>query len=327
MTNTALCVQTHSPSPPPARAPRVLGLDVGKFTVALYDPATRRRHQFANTPEALLEGLHPFAARDLLVLEATGGYERTALEACRALGLPAHRADAARVKAFIKSHGGHAKTDAIDAAWLARYGQERFAHLAPSTPADPHREAYAALVRLRQDVIAQRTQTKNRRSAPTCSVQARFLDAQIAFLDTQIGEIDRAIADAARASAELARAQTRLRQIQGIGPVAAQTLLALPPELGRLSVKQAASLAGLAPHPRDSGERAGRRHTGGGREGLRPVLFMAALSAARRHPRLKLFYDRLIEAGKPKRLALAAVARKLVVIANAVLKEDAVALT
>lgn len=317
MTKPALCVE-----------PRVLGLDVGKSTLVLFDRTGRRAWRFANTPEAITAALAPLAAdRDLLVLEATGGYERTALDVCRVLGLKAHRADAARVKAFIKSHGGHAKTDAIDAEWLARYGVERFAKLAPCPPPDPQREAFAGLVRLRQDVIVQRTQAKNRRAAPTCAVEARFLDAQIAFWDAQIAELDAAIGAQTKAVAELAAAEAKLRAIDGIGPVAARTLLALLPELGTLSVKQAAALAGLAPYANDSGERAGRRKIRGGRDGLKPVLFMAALTAARRHPRLAEFYARLVNAGKPKRLALAAVARKLVVFANAALKDLRPALT
>lgn len=301
---------------------RVLGLDVGKAQVALHDPVSGRTQLIANTFKALREALAAFADYDLAVCETTGGYERAALDACLAAGVPAHRADAARVKAFIASHGGRAKTDPIDAAWLARYGAERGACLRRWTPPDPARAAFAALVRLRQDTLVQRTQTKNRRAAPSCGPEAPFLDAQIVFFETQIAALDAAIDTALRQTDDLAEAETKLRAIPGIGPVAARTLLALLPELGALSVKQAASLAGLAPHPRDSGQTNKRRRMTGGRQGLKPTLFMAALSAARTHPRLKLFYNRLIEAGKPKRLALAAVARKLVVFANALLKAN-----
>jgi transposase len=307
---------------------RVLGLDVAKSTVVLFDPVSGRTFTFANAPEALLEALKPFADHELMVCEATGGHERAALEAAAALGLAAHRADAAKVKSFIRSHGGTAKTDAIDARWLSRYGQERGPALALWTSQDPDREAFASLVRHRQDLIAERTQTKNRLGAPGPERLKPFLKAQLAFLEGQIAEIDRTVQALAASSHALASAQARLRQIPGIGPVSACTLLALLPELGSINRRQVASLAGLAPHPRDSGQTFARRRTGrSGRNGLRPILFMAALSAARAHPDLKAFAERLIKAGKPKRLVFTAVARKLLVIANSVCKAPSPRLT
>jgi len=225
------------------------------------------------------------------------------------------------VKAFIASHGGRAKTDRIDAAWLTRYGLERADALTPWRPAEPQREAFAQLLRHRQDLLVQRTQAKNRRSAPAAERLHNLLDRQIGFLTGQIAEVDAEMTGLLQADPSLARDEQTLRAIPGIGPVAARTLIALLPELGHLGPKQAASLAGLAPHPRDSGASQRRRTMTGGRTGLRPVLFMAALSAARAHPHLSVFYERLVKAGKPKRLAIAAVARKLVVIANAILRD------
>lgn len=307
---------------------RVLGLDVAKATVVLFDPVSGSTLTIANQPAALQGALKPFADYELLVCEATGGHERVALEAARALGLPAHRADAAKVKSYIRSHGGAAKTDAIDARWLSRYGQERAAGLPLWASQDPDREAFASLVRHRQDLVADRTATKNRLSAPGPEPLKTFLQAQLAFIEGQIAELDRTLKALLKASPNLGSAETRLRAIPGIGPVSARTLLALLPELGRLNRRQVASLAGLAPHPRDSGQSFGRRRTGrSGRGGLRPILFMAALSAARAHPQLKAFAERLIEAGKPKRLVFTAVARKLLVIANAVCKAPALQLT
>ena len=307
---------------------RVLGLDVAKATVVLFDPVSGRTFTIANEPDALLEALKPFADYELLVCEATGGHERAALDAAATLGLAAHRADAAKVKNYIRSHGGAAKSDPIDARWLSRYGQERGPGLARWTPPDPDREAFASLVRHRQDLVAQRTQTKNRLAAPGPEPLRRLLKTQLAFLDSQLAEIDQTLKALVKANRSLAAAEARLRAIPGIGPVCAGALLALMPELGSLNRKQAASLAGLAPHPNESGQTFGRRRMGrSGRAGLRPVLFMAALSAARAHPDLKAFAERLIQAGKPKRLVFAAVARKLLVIANAVCKAPATQLT
>lgn len=301
---------------------RVLGLDVGKNCVVLFDPVSGRTWTVANQPAALLQALAPFADYELMVCEATGGYERAVLDAALAVGLPAHRADAARVKSYIRSLGGAAKTDAIDARWLTRYGQERGASMSLWRPRNADRDALASLVRHRQDLVAARTEAKNRRGAPGSDILAPFLDAQIAFLQGQIAELDRAAAALLTAMPDLAAAETKLRAIVGVGPVVALTLLALLPEIGALNRRQAASLAGLAPHPKDSGINTGRRRTGGGRDGLRPLLFMAALSAARADPALKLFAERLIQAGKPKRLVLTAVARKLVVLANALLRQQ-----
>jgi len=299
---------------------RVLGLDVAKANVVLFDPVSGRTWTVVNTPDALFRALKPFADYDLMVCEVTGGYERAALDAALILGLPAYRADALRVKRYIASLGGSAKTDPIDARWLARYGQERGEALGRWQPRDLDRDALASLVRHRQDLVAARTEAKNRRSAPGSEAISAFLDAQIAFLKDQIAKLDQAIADLLAKTGNLADKEARLRQIKGVGPVVARSLLALLPELGRLNRRQAASLAGLAPHPNDSGQRCGYRRVRGGRPSLRSILFMAALAAMRANPQMKHFADRLICAGKPKRLVLIAVARKIVVLANALLR-------
>jgi len=303
------------------RPAAVLGLDIAKDNVVLHDAATNSTRTIANTSTALKQALAPYADYQLMVCEATGGYERAALEAARSVGLPAHKADAARVKAFIAAMGGAAKTDAIDARWLARYGIARGGSLPRWTPPSPEREQLAMLVRHRQDLLQSRTRAKNRKAAPNALPLTAFLDAEIAFLSDQVATIDKAIAALIESNQALQQAERTLRRIAGIGPIAARTLLALLPELGTLSRRQIAALAGLAPHPRHSGTVKRHRRMVGGRNGLKPVLFMAALGAARRHPTLAVFYQRLVAAGKAKRLVLAAIARKLVTIANAVLKQ------
>lgn len=178
----------------------------------------------------------------------------------------------------------------------------------------------ASLVRHRGDLAQARAEAKNRRSAPGCRPVAGFLDQQIDFLTRQIKAVEAAIAKLIAASADLASRERRLRDIPGVGPVVAQTLLALLPELGQLNRRQAASLAGLAPHPDKSGRRDGRRRTGHGRDRLKPILFLAALSAIRSNSPFQSFAHRLAGNGKSKRLILTAAARKIVVIANAKLK-------
>lgn len=298
----------------------VLGLDVAKHTVALFDGLTGESRILPNTPDALRAALEPLAGRALAVCEATGGYERMLLETAHALGLPIHRADPAKAKAFIVSHGGHAKTDKSDARWLARFGRERGAALARWTPPDADRETLAQQVRCRQHRLKQRTAAKNRLAAPHGASTADLVRDEIAFYDEQIAELDRRIA-ALQDTPALKPVGAVLTGIAGIGPVAASTLIALMPELGSLSRRQVASLAGLAPHPNDTGQFSGRRSTRGGRSELKPALFMAALSAAQHHPVLKHHYQRLVKAGKAKRVVLTAIARRLVVIANAKIRD------
>lgn len=298
----------------------VLGADVAKASVVLFDSRTGRSWSAPNDPEALRQALGAFAEAQLLVCEATGGYEAHLLDAAIGLGLPAHRADPLKVKRYIASHGGAAKTDEIDAGWLARYGQERGTTLALWRKPDDGRIQLASLVRHRADLVAWRAEAKNRRSSPGCRTVASFLERQIAFLRDQIKAVDHAIAELIAASKHLASRERRLRDIPGVGPVVAQTLIALLPELGQLNRRQAASLAGLAPHPDKSGKRDGRRTTRYGRDRLKPILFMAALSAVRSSDRFKTFAASLASNGKSKRLILTAAARKIIVIANAKLK-------
>lgn len=308
--------------PPPAKTgPAVIGLDVAKATVTLYDTLSGQTITAPNTPAGLRRLIARFAGHDLAVCEATGGYERGVLAAALRVGLVIHRADGARIKAFIASHGERAKTDPRDAYWIARYGVERHTDLKPWEAPDETSETFTALVRHRQTLVAERASVKNRLSAPGSDCLKAFLTQQAAFLNRQIARIQDTLESLLKQSPTLAVRTRTLQAIPGIGTVAAGCLIALLPELGTLSRKQAASLAGLAPHPNQSGNWRGRGRMGGGRAGLRPVLFMAALTAARYHPHLKDFYSRLLNAGKPKRLALAAVARKLVTIANAQLRE------
>ncbi len=299
---------------------RVLGVDVAKASVVICDSQTHRTWTVTNEPAALSSALAPFADYDLLVCEVTGGYERALLEAAHGLALPAHRADPLRVKRYIASLGGAAKTDGIDAAWLGRYGQERGEGLSRWRPADAESDALAVLVRHRQHLVGARTEAKNRRAAPGCQPIAALLDEEIAFLAKQIKRIDQAIGELMAQKPALARSEQRLRDITGFGPVVARTLLAFMPELGQLNRRQAACLAGLAPHPRDSGKLRGRRRTNHGRDGIKPMLFLAAMAAERVDPKWKDFSQRLAKDGKPKRLILTAIARKLIVIANAELR-------
>jgi transposase len=304
----------------------VLGVDVGKASVAfnLQTSGAPRRpgssYHVANTAEALRQAIADLQASgtiiDLIVCETTGGYERVLLGVALDLGVPAHRAHASMVKAYIASHARRAKTDAIDASWLADYGLDRFKTLQLWSRPDEKREELQSLVLYRQTLLDERTATSNRRKAPGSKAIAGWLTRQIDQLDTLIKEVEAGI-EALSKQPAVATLFCALRAIPGIGPVAASAMVALLPELGTAGRRQIASLAGLAPHPRDSGTTNQRRTMTGGRSIVRKILYMAALSAARHHTDLKAFYDRLTDNHKPKKLALAAVARKLLTIANA----------
>lgn len=298
-----------------------IGIDVAKDTVTIASTRDRRTFTRANTVPDIEACLRKLGHHDLAVLEPTGGYERAARTALLSVGQPAHRADTLKVKAFIHSYGIHGKTDAIDARALALYGLERGDKLDRLKAVDRDRQALATLVAYRRDLVARKVAEKNRLSAPTAVDLADIITTGLVTLEQQIVDVDRRISDLVANCETLKQADRALSAVPGFGPVTTTTLIASMPELGTLTRRQAASLAGLAPHPNQSGTIRGRPRTTGGRRALRPVLFMAALSAVRHHPTLKTFYKRLITAGKSKRLAIMAVARKLVTIANAILRD------
>lgn len=299
---------------------RFIGCDVGKDAVVVFDAVAGYR-QIANTPDALDRLAATLPTGCLVVCEATGGYEAALLDAVTRAGHAAHRADARRVKAFIRSLGTLAKTDALDARALARYGQERHDRLDRWRPRDATRQLLATLVATRSDIVRARTACTNRLKAPGAGLVADELRTLAQAHDHAIAGLDARIAALLAATTALARAAATLRTIPGIGATTAAALLALLPELGTLDRRRIASLAGLAPHPRQSGAADHYRRTRGGRPEVKRTLFMAALSAVRFDPVLKAFYKRLRDNGKKPLVALTAAMRKLVTIANAKLRD------
>jgi transposase len=299
---------------------RFIGCDVGKTTVVAFDAASGRTRAIANAPPALSDFAASLDQASFVVCEATGGYEGALLAALLAAGVPVHRADARKVKAFIRSFGTLGKTDAIDAKALARYGKDRCAELARWQARDRDRLNLQALVLARRDMVRDRLAYANRRAAPGAEPAHAYLDTLLASFDAQIKTIETDIKTLTAQCEPIARAVKTLVAIPGVGDKTAAALIALMPELGSLARRQAAALAGLAPHPKQSGEAEGYRRTRGGRPEVKRVLFMAALSARKHNPNLKAFYERLVQAGKKPLVAITAIMRKLVVIANAKLK-------
>jgi transposase len=296
-----------------------VGIDVSK---ARLDVAADGLAPFAvdNTPEGvagLVARLVPLRPA-LVVLEATGKLEVAAVAALAAAGLPVAVINPRQARDFAKAMGRLAKTDAIDAAVLAEFARRIRPEVRP-LPDEAARELDALLGRRRQ-LIGMRTMEQNRLSAGPAGRVRRDLEAHLKWLDGRIARVDEELDERVRSSPAWREKDDLLRGVPGIGPVVSRTLLAGVPELGRLTNKQAAALVGLAPMADDSGSRRGPRRVAGGRGVVRSALYMAAQAARRYNPVLKEFADRLEAAGKKPKVVLVAVARKLVVIANAILR-------
>jgi len=305
----------------PREIQTALGLDVSQDTVTLYDSVTGQTCTLINDTDALGAALALLRDRNLAVCEATGGHEDRLLKVLFDLGIPAHRADATKVKAYIRSFGKRAKTDPIDACWLARYAIDRAPTLMHWEPAELGQAQIEILVSQRSDLVAMKSQEQNRLKAPRGHLIADDIRAHIAEIEARIRAIEKQIDDIIAQHQAFAIRAEALRSIPGIGSVLAPMLLATMPELGSINRRQAASLAGCAPHPKDSGKLNAHRYTTGGRRQIRPALFIVALAAARGKNILADFYRALIANGKPKRLALAAVMRKIITIANARIRD------
>jgi transposase len=304
--------------PNPPEPPTFVGIDVSK---AKLDVAVGEDPVFtvANTPEGhaqLAARLAPRRPRRV-VLEATGGLEAAAAAALCHAGLPVLIVNPRQVRDFARAMGHLAKTDAIDARVLAHFAAVTRAEPKP-LPEEEARELDALLDRRRQR-IGMRTMEQNRLATAAGRVR-RDLESHLRWLEAHIARVDRELDERIRSSPAWREKDDLLRGIPGVGPVLSRTLLAGVPELGTLSNRQAAALVGVAPMAADSGRWRGPRRCAGGRKMVRGVLYMAALTASRFNPSLKAFADRLKAAGKRPKVVLTAVARKLVVLANAILR-------
>jgi len=301
--------------------PDVLGIDVSKHQLDIYDPAGRVPRRIANCPAEAGELAGMLAGRDcLVVLEATGRYDGVLRKALAGAGVRHARVNPEQARDFARAIGRRAKTDAVDARMLAELGMRLSPRQSPA--ADPERERIAALSRRRDQLVAIRKQERNRRSECDEAEMHADLEDHLAWLDEAIARLEARIDEAIRSSPALGRDAGLLRSAPGVGSVTATILIAAMPELGRCSPKAAAALGGLAPYNNDSGTFRGQRSVRGGRKRVREALYMAAVSAARTKTRLADFYRRLRDAGKPPKLALIALARKLLVILNAILRDQ-----
>ena len=298
--------------------PRCVGIDVSKHHLDIFDEGIGVSERVANTPHAITELVARWRCDALVVFEATGVYDLELREALRAAGIRFARINPARARDFARASGQLAKTDPIDARMLAAFARAmRPATEQVSTPA---RNALARLAKRRDQLVLMRAQEKNRRSEAGDRAMVERICRLIEVLDHEIAEIEADISALITAEPEISDDAQLMRSLPGVGPVACMQLIAQMPELGHVGPKQAAALAGLAPFNVDSGAYRGKRKIGGGRKRVRNALYMAALNAVRRADRFKAFYAKLRQAGKPAKLALMAVARKLLTILNAIMR-------
>lgn len=268
--------------------------------------------------EELAQRIKTLAPR-IVAIEATGGFETVVAAGLAAADVPLLVVNPAQVRAFAQALGRRAKTDPIDAAVIA--------HFVEATKAQP-RPLPDETTRLLADLIARRRQivdmmaAEGQRDRRLINKRLKKSIARLRkALEKELAEIDSEIDDHVRGSPVWAAKEDLLASVPGVGPVVARTLIAELPELGALDRRKIAALVGLAPWTRQSGQWRGKSFIGGGRSAVRKTLFMAAMVAARRNPILKAFRDKLVAAGKPKLVAIIAVARKLLVILNAILRD------
>lgn len=297
-----------------------IGVDIAKDWIDVFHLATAKRERIATTGAALARFART-ARGALVVLEASGGYERPLAEALARAGVDYARVNPRQAREFARATGRLAKTDRVDAELLAAMG--RALELAPTPVPDANRARLAALVARRDDLVAMIRSEKNRARQTGDRWIAREIARLVAVLERHIAAVEAEIEALLAADAELAEQSRRLRAVPGIGPVVAAVLIARLPELGQLGRRQIASLAGLAPHADDSGLRRGKRRIWGGRADVRRALYMAGFTASRYDPTLKAFRHRLEAAGKPVKLAITACARKLLTILNAMFRDQA----
>jgi transposase len=301
----------------------VAGIDVSKARLDVFVLPDRLRLAFDNVPQgigALVSQLRQQKV-ERVVVEATGGLEYPAARALSDGGIAVSRVRPGRVRGFRTFLGRFAKTDTLDAELIARFALAMPDHIDRPIPSQ-RSEAIRSLSARRRQLVDLLVQEKTRLKMTRDSFVLQSLRITIALLNRERKRVEATLAEAIDADEACRHRAELLRSIPGIGAVVASVLLTDLPELGTLNRHEAASIAGLAPHPQQSGISRSNDHIKGGRACVRTALYMAAVSAIRCNPSFKAFYKRLVQDGKPRKVAIVAVARKLVVLANAVAKSD-----
>lgn len=316
---------THAPQHNPKTTPDTLwvGIDVSKKELQLHSsaPSLRLPARLANDPAGIRSLIHRLAPHGgvHVAFEATGGYDKPLLDALHRHQVTCSRLNPARVRNFARCKGMLAKTDAIDAAVIAEFGASQSPE--PTASVDPKLEEIRALVTYRhhlQDEL-EREEMQNEHAKP--AFITTLVKRRIRTLKSQIESVEKQMAAVVCSSQFLKRAVAALVEVKGVGLLTAVSLLAAMPELGTLNRQQVASLAGVAPFNKDSGNMRGKRFIQGGRPAARQALYMAALVAAHRNEILSPAYRQMVERGKPKKVALVAIMRRLLIHLNSIMNK------
>jgi transposase len=297
-----------------------VGIDVAKHTLEWCAGAEGKIQHARNEPRPIAQLVRELAALDpaRIVVESTGGYERTLVTKLAEAGLPVVVVNPRRVRSFGQAMSILAKTDAVDARLLALFGEKVEPEVRPILQG--RARLLADLVARRRQLVSMVVAEKNRRETAAAAVR-RSIGALLRVLAQQVRELERRIDEALGEDVEAAELAALLQTVPSVGPGVTRTLLVDLPELGHLGRREIASLVGVAPFARDSGRIRGIRRIRGGRASVRTALYLAAMNAARFNPVLRALYQRLRQAGKPPKLAFVALARKLLTILNAIARE------
>lgn len=295
-----------------------MGIDVSKGTLDIFQLPQGKGRQVSNTPEGiqeLLNGIKPNPV-DLVVLEATGGYQNLLVEALHANAIPVKVANPRQVRDFARSLNRLGKTDALDAKTIAEYGLSR--ELRPDVPRTALQMQLSRLLLRRDQLQTMITIEKGHREHAHKSFVAGIQE-HLTLMDGLLKAADKEIREIIRSIPEYARADQIMQSVPGVGPVVSATILAELPELTLTGRKQAAALVGVAPFNRDSGKYRGRRHIYAGRCKVRTTMYCAMRACLRWNPVIKEWFDKFISAGKPYKVAAVACVRKLLIVLRAML--------
>ncbi|MEM1187646.1 MAG: IS110 family transposase [Pseudomonadota bacterium] len=298
-----------------------IGIDVGKDVLDIAILEQEEHLIIANSLPEIQEWVSRLVRLkpQRIIVEATGGYERALVAACASHGLPVCLVQPMQVRQFAKAEGVLAKTDKLDAFLIARFGKAL--SIRPRPIPDENVQNVRDLLARKRQLMQQRTQELNRQHKATPSLVASHRRA-IKFLEKEIAWVEQKLDKAVARVEQWQKTHALLISVPGIGDGVAYTLLGELPELGSLSHKQIAALTGLAPFNRDSGSLRGKRRIRGGRAPIRTVLYMAMLSAIQHNPVMKAFYNKLIDQGKHKKVAITVCMRKMMGILNAMVRDQ-----
>jgi transposase len=298
---------------------KFVGIDVAKARVDVFVRGTGERRSFEREQElAQLTEWLTAVAPELVVMEATGGFESVVAAALAGAGLGVAVVNPRQVRDFAKATGRLAKTDQLDAEVLAHFAEAVRPQVRPLP--DEHTSELHSLVQRRRQLVDMMTSERNRRAATRSASMKKNIEKHLKWLERQLGALDKDIGKRVRKSDLWREHDDLLQSVPGVGRVLSVTLLTSLPELGTLDRRSIAALVGVAPLNNDSGNQRGKRRIWGGRAEVRAVLYMAAVTGTRFNSVLRNLYQRLVAAGKPKKVAIVACMRKLLTILNAMMK-------